>query len=445
VRTFVLGALVLAFLAWSAPPVGAQAAPGQLAFAGPFGIWTIRDDGRGEQLLPTGSPADMPAWSPDGQRLVYVITAGPETGVWISDLRDGSRRQLAREPWRWPAWSPDGRRIAFTLPRWNGSDLGIWDLQLGAAVMLTIDGFNEAPQWWPDGSRLLFSRNNEVWIIRADGAEAGPMRGLVGVPVLQAAWSPDGLRLAYLTTPRDRSFFDPTSPVQLWVATSEGFDGQWIAEGAIDRTQRISWSPDGNRIAFAVLTGLGSDIFTIYRTGGDWQRLSDGRNPAWRPLAVEPTRPVSAVCALEPQGMYADAFRKRPDLRLYIGCPTGEVSTVQGVMQQYEGGFLYYRNVPAGTSVWVFLANGTWLAGDPRPQAPVPLLPPPPGRVQPRNAFLAVWLALGGPASPLGWAVTEETGFPSDSQPYERGLAFAGNNRVVFVNIDGTYVDVPLP
>ncbi|GIW09618.1 MAG: hypothetical protein KatS3mg061_0675 [Dehalococcoidia bacterium] len=125
-RTFVLGALVLAFLAWSAPPVGAQAAPGQLAFAGPFGIWTIRDDGRGEQLLATGSPADMPAWSPDGQRLVYVITAGPETGAWIYDLRDGSRRQLAREPWRWPAWSPDGRRIRVHAPAVER--LGPWDL-----------------------------------------------------------------------------------------------------------------------------------------------------------------------------------------------------------------------------------------------------------------------------------------------------------------------------
>ncbi|GIW08160.1 MAG: hypothetical protein KatS3mg060_2965 [Dehalococcoidia bacterium] len=436
--------LTLALLA-PATAAAQQPSAGMLAFAGPFGIWTIGADGRGEQLLQTGPGADMPAWSPDGRRLVYVINGTPEAGVWIYDLTDGSRRQLTRDPWRWPAWSPDGRAIAFTLPRPFGSDLGIWDLTVGAGIIIATGGFNEAPAWWRDGSRLLFSRNGEIWNIRVDGGEAGPMAGLVGVRVLQAAWSPDGLRLAYLTTPKEQSFDDPTAPVQLWVATSEGFDGQWIAQGNIDRTQRVTWSPDGNRIAFAVATGVGSDIYAVYRTGGDWQRLSDGRNPAWRPLAVDPARPVSTVCAIAPERQFAEAFRKAPASQQFIGCPTDQIVSVQGVMQEFEGGFLYYRTLPTGTTTWVFFSNGTWTAGDPRPLVAAPIAAPPPGRLVPRNAFFNVWVALGGPASPLGWATSEETSFPSDGQSYERGLAFAGNNRVIFVNVDGTYQVVTLP
>ncbi|MCS7002559.1 MAG: hypothetical protein NZ518_06910, partial [Dehalococcoidia bacterium] len=77
---------------------------------------------------------------------------------------------------------------------------------------------------------------------------------------------------------------------------------------------------------------------------------------------------------------------------------------------------------------------------------PAPFIPaPPPGRVLPRNAFFNVWRSTGGPAGRLGWAITEETGFASDAQPYERGIAFAGNNQVLFVNIDGTYERVPVP
>jgi hypothetical protein len=439
-------ALTLALMLGVPARVSAQQpSAGTLAFAGPFGIWTIGGDGRGEQLLNTGTGADMPAWAPDGQRLVYVINGTPEAGVWVYDLRDGARRQLSRDPWRWPAWSPDGRAIAFTLPTPFGSDLGIWDLQVGAGVIIATGGFNEAPVWWRDGSRLLFSRNGEIWNIRVDGGEAGPMAGLAGVRVLQAAWSPDGLRLAYLTTPKERSFDDPTAPVQLWVATSEGFDGQWIAQGAIDRTQRISWSPDGNRIAFAVSTAGGSDIYAVYRTGGDWQRLTDGRNPVWRPAAADLARPVSTVCALAPERLFAEAFRKAPTAQQYIGCPTDQIVSVQGVMQEFEGGFLYYRMLPSGTTTWVFFQNGTWTAGDPRPLVPAPVAAPPPGRLVPRNAFFNVWIALGGPASPLGWATSEETDFPSDGQSYERGLAFAGNNRVIFVNVDGTYRMVLLP
>jgi TolB protein len=443
-----LAILAVALLA-SAVPAHAQQPAGTVVIAGPFGLWTVGADGRGEQLLNTGAGADMPAWSPDGRRIVYVINGTPETGVWIHDVAAGTRQQIAREPWRWPAWSRDGTRIAFTLPRPNGSDLGIWDVQAGAAFMLTIDGFNEAPNWWRDGSRLLFSRNNEIWNIRADGGEAGPMPGLAGVPVLHAAWSPDWLRLAYLTVDKDRSFGDPTAPTQLWVATTEGFDGQYIAQGNdarnIDRTQRISWSPDSNRLAFATFTGFTSDVYAVFRTGGDWQRISDGRNPAWRPPVADLSRPVSVVCQIQPTGLFADAFRKQPALHARIGCPTDQIQSVNGVMQQFDNGFMYFRNLPDGTTVWVFYNDGTWVAGDPRPQAPAPIAPTPPGRFIPRNAFLNVWLALGGPASRLGWATTEETGFPSDGQPYERGLGFAGNNRVIFVNIDGTYDQVLLP
>ncbi len=444
-RRWIAILLLLGLVLAPVPLAQAQPAPGLLAFAGPYGLWTIDSNGKGEQLLPSGANADMPAWSPEGKRLVYVIGGTPEAGAWILDLTTGQRTQITRDPWRWPTWSPDGKKIAFTIARPFGSDIGVYNLETGAAAILTPNGVNESPSWWKDGSRLLFSRNNELWVMAADGSEAGPMRGLTDVPVLQAAWSPDGLRLAYLTVAKDRNFLDPTAPTQLWVATVEGFDGQYIAQGNIDRTQRISWSPDGTRIAFSTFTAAGTDIYSVYATGGDWFRLSDGRNPQWRPAVPDVSRPVSTVCQRAPERMYAKAFATNPSVQQRIGCPTDQISTVDGVMQQFERGFMYFRNVPSGTSVYVFFDDGGWAAGDPRPGPPVPNVAPPPGKQIPRNAFLNVWLSMGGPASRIGWATSDETGFASDLQPYERGLGLAGNNRVIFVNIDGTYDQVLVP
>jgi hypothetical protein len=283
------------------------------------------------------------------------------------------------------------------------------------------------------------------------------MRGTVGTTVLQAAWSPDGLRLAYLAVASDRDFLDASAPTRLYIGTSEGNDAVYVTSGNIDRTQRISWSPDGTRLAFATFDGVRSDINVVFASGGDWIRISDGRNPVWRPNVIDANRPISATCATPPTRIFANAFALRPDAKDRIGCPTSDIVSVDGAMQDFEGGFMYWRNLPTGATVWVFFPDGTWTQGDatrgpllgpapiggPSIISPVPATPPP-GRGYPRNAFLTVWQSMGGPASRLGWAIGTEANFPSDGQSYERGLAFGGNNRVIFVNINGTYEVVPV-
>ncbi len=72
--------------------------------------------------LPQGTHARCFIWSPDGQRLAYLLHSGvaywddvaEARGLWTWDLSDGEAMQVAEEgiPFSCPvAWSPDGEAI----------------------------------------------------------------------------------------------------------------------------------------------------------------------------------------------------------------------------------------------------------------------------------------------------------------------------------------------
>jgi Tol biopolymer transport system component len=103
------------------------------------------------------------------------------------------------------------------------------------------DAGDSEPVWSPDGSRMLFSSNDDLWVMNADGSSRVRLVDADGVASYR--WSPDGGRIAYLRERREGedSFFD------LWVAASDGTGQERIALNAT----YPSWSPDGLRIAYS--------------------------------------------------------------------------------------------------------------------------------------------------------------------------------------------------
>ena len=103
---------------------------------GALAIWTVRPDGSRLRQITTPRPKPLgyglgsfaadtePAWSPDGQRLVFTHEAGSATGrLRIVDAATRKQRALNRNGTS-GEWSPDGRSIAYVTPN-NEVDVGV--------------------------------------------------------------------------------------------------------------------------------------------------------------------------------------------------------------------------------------------------------------------------------------------------------------------------------
>jgi RTX calcium-binding nonapeptide repeat (4 copies)/WD40-like Beta Propeller Repeat len=163
---------------------------------------TIRPDGTDRQPIP-GTAVDptnqlsSPEWRPDGAAIGYTLN----DGIHVVEV-DGSGGRLLLGNAYGLAWSPDGRRIAFT----RGDDLALADSDGSNVVLVThtpnlLEG---APEWSPDGSKLVYVSLDEtdpkvetgpgdhMYLADADGANRRELHGLRGVAAWSPAWRPAG-------------------------------------------------------------------------------------------------------------------------------------------------------------------------------------------------------------------------------------------------------------
>ncbi|RLC09449.1 MAG: hypothetical protein DRH43_08275 [Deltaproteobacteria bacterium] len=124
---------------------------------------------------------NFPAWSPDGNRLVYALFhRGPFQQVieelWIKDAiaeTESPLIQSGQENFQ-PDWSPDGRSIVFASNTTGDYEIWVFYLDPARLVRLTDSpGFDGDPCWSPDGRKIAFvstrSGKKQIWIMDKDG------------------------------------------------------------------------------------------------------------------------------------------------------------------------------------------------------------------------------------------------------------------------------------
>ncbi len=138
-----------------------------------------------------------------------LVTVGSEDSG-ITRLLTGSEMELgsAKEFVNHPAWSPDGKSIAFIMID-NDNRAGLFMIHrdgsgLSEVVNVSIDEANVdfkrgdlktgSVSWSPDGSRILFSLRNVLYVVHVDGSDLNTLG-----EGLRASWSTDGSRIAYVS------------------------------------------------------------------------------------------------------------------------------------------------------------------------------------------------------------------------------------------------------
>ena len=285
-------------------------------------LWRVRFDGR-ERVQLTRTPEHsewQPRWAPDGSSLAFLSDRGGEdatTQVWLLPAGAGEARKLTDFPAGIEdyAWSPDGTRLAIIArdperpvgeakPKsappividryWFKEDgigylggrrqhLHVFDLATGKSELLTPGAHDEyLPAWSPDGQRIAYvtkrgedpdrHSNWDIYVIEARaGATERRLTSFEGgdlIPDLESrpAWSPDGMRIAYLQGGEDKDLY--YAPYQL--AVLDVANGTTTLPAPIDRSfAKPRWSKDG-RSVYALIEQ--SRVTNLWRVS-----LEDGR------------------------------------------------------------------------------------------------------------------------------------------------------------------------
>ena len=211
--------------------------------------------GTAGRYLTRGNSSDrQPAYSPDGQWVIFSSNRSGNLDLWEISTNAGSPRRVtddAADDWD-PAFAPDGKHILWSSNRSGAFEIWMANADGSDARKITSDGEDaENPTMTRDGSWIVYAsfahKNPGVWKIHPDRTGLTQLvKGMSPYPEL----SPDGRFVAFRTN-------DDPSHVTLRV--SRLADGQATAlqepleiRRGFSATSvgRSRWMPDGKSIVF---------------------------------------------------------------------------------------------------------------------------------------------------------------------------------------------------
>jgi Tol biopolymer transport system component len=249
-----------------------------------------------------------PDWSPGGGALLFSSDRNDADGIDIYSVgaaggegaapaaavvATAASEQSAR-------YNAAGTKIAFQ----RSGDLGqssIWTANADGTGELQVAASGVMPSWSPDGTKIVFSDQGDLWTVKANGSGLALLYAGAGED-LCPAWSPDGTKIAFTSNAGgDWAIWtihsDGTGAKQLVQSSSsgepdwrpdsgeiafEGSDGHLWAispqdSGSLSTLRQITsypawdsdptWSPDGAKIAFTSNRSGNSDLWVVDASG----------------------------------------------------------------------------------------------------------------------------------------------------------------------------------
>jgi Tol biopolymer transport system component len=270
-------------------------------------LYSVNPDGSGlAQLthLPSGDSPSLPAWSPDGSRIVFTLV-NSSTGtirIWIMHADGSHQRQLASDAPGYldfqPRYTPDGAHIVFARCQPNFGVCAIWIMHADGTGKRAITpykvGTHEAsdfdPSVSPDGDHVAYTAlgqngiTAQVRIVRLDGTG----NHAISPPAIEAGhpdWSPDGTRITFTSN-------RPGINSNIYTMRADGTGIIQLTNTLYPNNSFASvYSPAGSRIAFSSDRGYPdlccNNLFVMAVDGSHQHMLHLGLhgivNVAWGP------------------------------------------------------------------------------------------------------------------------------------------------------------------
>ena len=274
-----------------------------LGGAGQWGLYTIREDGTALTLLHQGGWLTNASWSPAGpHRIAFVEHFGASESRPAVIKPDGTGLQYLA-----PAstalidgltWAPDGTRLAYRQQGYQR--LNVVNADGSALTTIASDADASPPAWHPDGQLIAYFRRHDsprtpandrgIWTVKHDGTGRTKIFDIPATEPyyekVRLSYSPDGTKLAFCGEGgagvsheyRPLEMIDPDGSGHVILYRRYCVDPDWYLPEAM-------WSPDGSRILARTPFNESSwDLVTLAPDGSAATRLTtDGstRIAAW--------------------------------------------------------------------------------------------------------------------------------------------------------------------
>jgi Tol biopolymer transport system component/DNA-binding SARP family transcriptional activator len=258
--------------------------------------------GAGVRSVTVPPHALLPAWSPDGARVAFVVA----DTIFSSTTADGARRVVAVHrdsvvDLHSLAWSPDGERIAYVsgnsdwIVNANVAGSAIWVVNAagGEPHRLTTNEYLNAGPAWLDAKHLLFVSNREgpraVYVVGV--GRRGPRSAPRAVPGVA-----DPHSISFSARARMLAFAQLTVPQNIRIYPLGGSKPVSIQSGrrvtsGLQLVQDHDVSPDGKWLVYDGNLRGNMDVYKVPAGGGRAVRLTDypgnEYHPRWSPDGTE--------------------------------------------------------------------------------------------------------------------------------------------------------------
>ncbi len=207
-----------------------------------------------ERITDFAGTDNQPVWV--GGTIYFTSDRSGRLQLWAWDAATRTPRQVTNhEPYDvlWPSGGPDsvvyengGWLFLFAPARGESRRVPV---RVSGDFPGTVPYFKQVKddiQSWeisPTGKRAVFGARGEVFTVPAEHGEVRNLTGTPGVREMDAAWSPDGRSIAYLS--------DASGEYEIYVRPADGSGEarRLTTDGDIWRFAP-AWSPDSKKIAF---------------------------------------------------------------------------------------------------------------------------------------------------------------------------------------------------